>query len=76
MAPKNDHKAEFRALFEERGIDTRHLFYFGESVLLPEFRGRGIGHDFVDHREVHAAECGATAASLGAIARAEDHPAR
>ena len=34
------------------------VFYFGESVLLPEYRGRGIGHAFFDQREAHARALG------------------
>jgi GNAT superfamily N-acetyltransferase len=30
------------------------VFYFGESVLLPAYRGQGIGHRFFDARERHA----------------------
>ena len=69
-------KAEFRAPFEARGIDTRQLFYFGESVLLGEHRGQGIGHAFFDHRERQAVRAGATAATFAAVIRPEDHPAR
>ena len=69
-------KEEFRAPFEARGIDTRKLFYFGESVLLPEYRGHGIGHAFFDHREEQARECGASAATFAAVIRPDDHPER
>jgi len=69
-------KAEFRAPFEERGIDTASLFYFGESVLLPGYRGHGIGHAFFDHREAQARDCGASAATFAAVIRPGDHPAR
>lgn len=69
-------KAEFRAPFEARGIDTARLFYFGESVLLSAWRGRGIGHAFFDHREDHARAQGASAACFAAVIRSDDHPAR
>lgn len=69
-------KAEFRAPFEQRGIETDRLFYFGESVLLPEYRGHGIGHAFFDHREAQARKCGATAATFAAVIRPADHPVR
>ena len=46
--------ATFQAPFLERGIDPERVFYCGESVLLPEYRGRGIGHAFFDAREAHA----------------------
>ncbi|HQV03616.1 MULTISPECIES: GNAT family N-acetyltransferase [unclassified Novosphingobium] len=69
-------KAEFRAPFEARGIATDRLFYFGESVLLSDYRGHGIGHAFFDHREEQARRCGATAATFAAVIRPDDHPAR
>ena len=69
-------KHEFRAPFEERGINTATLFYFGESILLPEFRGHGIGHAFFDHREAHARTCGATATLFAAVIRPEQHPGK
>jgi GNAT superfamily N-acetyltransferase len=75
-APMMHQKAEFRAPFEARGIDTARLFYLGESVLLPEYRGAGIGHAFFEHREAHAVKCGANAACFAAVVRADDHPAR
>jgi GNAT superfamily N-acetyltransferase len=74
--PMAQQKAQFRAPFEEWGIGTSHLFYFGESVLLREYRGQGIGHAFFDHREAAAREAGAEAAVFAAVIRAEDHPAR
>ena len=69
-------KAEFQAPFRERGLDTARLFYFGESVLLPEYRARGVGHAFFDHREAQARACGANAATFAAVIRADDHPRR
>jgi GNAT superfamily N-acetyltransferase len=69
-------KEEFRAPFESRGIDTSRLFYFGESVLLPQYRGHGIGHSFFDQREAQARNCGATSATFAAVIQPDDHPAR
>ena len=42
----------------ERGFDVTRLFYFGESVLLPEYRGRGTGSVFFEEREAHARALG------------------
>jgi len=75
-SPMASQKPEFRAPFEERGYDTGAMFYFGESVLLPEYRGQGIGHAFFDHREAAARAAGATHACFASVIRAEDHPAR
>ena len=35
------------------GYDPHRIFYYGESVLLPEYRRRGIGHRFFVEREAH-----------------------
>ncbi len=56
--PLADDAAAFRAPFEARGHDVSRVFYFGESVLLPEYRRQGIGHAFFDHREMHARALG------------------
>lgn len=69
-------KPEFRLPFEARGLDTQSLFYFGESVLLPQYRGQGVGHAFFDAREAQALACGASAATFAGVVRPEDHPAR
>ncbi|OCC22586.1 GNAT family acetyltransferase [Croceicoccus estronivorus] len=69
-------KAEFRQPFEKAGLDTGRLFYFGESVLLPDYRGRGIGHAFFDRREAAARAGGADLACFAAVIREPDHPAR
>lgn len=65
-----------REPFERAGIDPAQVFYFGESVLLPEYRRQGIGHAFFDHREAAARRWGADKASFCAVVRPEDHPAR
>lgn len=75
-SPMHAQKPEFRAPLEARGIDTGEVFYFGESVLLGDYRGRGIGHAFFDHREDAARKAGAGAAMFAAVIRPADHPAR
>ncbi|KKW94123.1 MULTISPECIES: GNAT family N-acetyltransferase [Sphingobium] len=75
-APMADHAAEFAAPFREKGMDIGRIYYFGESVLLPDWRGRGIGHAFFDRREARARELGFAMASFCAVVRSPDHPAR
>jgi len=75
-APMIHQKAEFRIPFAARGLDVARLFYFGESVLLPQYRGQGIGHAFFDHREAQARSLGANAACFAAVVRPGNHPAR
>lgn len=52
--PLADDTEAFRGPVRAHGIDPASVYYFGESVLLPEHRGRGIGHRFFDERERHA----------------------
>lgn len=60
----------------ELGIDLETVFYFAESVLLPEFRGRGVGHAFFDAREAHARALGAQWCVFCAVVRDAAHPLR
>lgn len=41
----------FRKPFIDYGLDVSRIFYFGESILLPEYRGEGIGKIFFSERE-------------------------
>ena len=52
--PLRSHTQSFIPLFEEHGYDPDRVFYFGESVLTREYRGKGIGNAFFDWREEHA----------------------
>lgn len=63
--------------FTEAGFDLSEIFYFGESVLLSEYRGQGLGHRFFDHRESLAREFSTTKyTAFCAVQRADDHPLR
>ena len=74
--PLADHADEFGAAFEGTGIPLSSVFYCAESMLLPEYRGQGIGHRFFDRREAHARRLGFARVAFCAVIRPEDHPAR
>lgn len=52
--PLADEVPAIQQPFVERGLLLSDVFYFGESVLLPAYRGRGIGRRFFKLREAHA----------------------
>lgn len=76
-APLAEVESAFAEPFRARGMDVVRVFYCGESVLLPRYRGQGLGHAFFDKREAqarclggfkHSAFCG--------VVRPVDHPLR
>lgn len=74
--PLISHEDEFTAAFAGTDIDLADVFYCAESVLLPNYRGRGIGHQFFDLREAHARRLGYSKCCFCAVTRPPDHPAR
>lgn len=74
--PLVDEVAAFREPFTRRGIDSAQVFYFGESVLLPAWRGRGLGHAFFDAREARARELGLPVTAFCAVERDAGDPRR
>jgi len=68
---------EVKAPFINAGIDVDSVFYCGESVLLSQYRGKGAGVAFFEHREQHARELGGYEFScFCGVQRPEDHPRR
>ena len=75
--PLADDTIEFQRPFLDAGRPVDDVFYFGESVLLPDYRGRGLGHAFFDHREAHARALGGFRwTAFCAVDRAADDPRR
>lgn len=75
-APLADHAEDFAAAFAGTEYDFGAIFYGAESVLLPEYRGQGVGHRFFDLRESHARAAGFAHVAFCSVVRPEDHPAR
>lgn len=68
---------ELQAPFRAGGPDVGAVFYLAESVLLPEYRGRGLGVRFFEEREAHARRLGRFRyAAFCAVQRPVDHPRR
>ncbi len=57
-------------------VDIDDVFYCAESVLLPEYRGQGIGHAFFDHRENFARQHGFGTSAFCSVIRPPSHPMR
>lgn len=72
--PLADETEAFRQPFAAQGIDVAGVFYFGESVLLPDYRGRGIGHAFFDGREAQAKTLGYRHTAFCSVDRDCDDP--
>ncbi len=69
--PLVDESANIRAPFEAARLQVERFFYFGESVLLPPWRGRGIGVRFFAGREAQAVARGADFACFCAVVRSD-----
>jgi len=73
--PLKDETAEVRKPFEDANLDVNRIFYFGESILLSEYRGLGLGHRFFDEREAHAMHYGTyDLTCFCSVDRGDNHP--
>ncbi|HEX5958702.1 MAG TPA: GNAT family N-acetyltransferase [Hyphomicrobiaceae bacterium] len=76
-APMAEVEAALSAPFRAHGYDIARIYYCSESVLLPAYRGRGVGHAFFDEREAQARRLGGyTHVAFCAVIRPADHPLR
>jgi GNAT superfamily N-acetyltransferase len=74
--PLAEESAEFQQPFLAQGREMREIMYFGESILLPEWRGQGLGKQFFSRREAHALSLGMRTTAFCAVDRPHDHPLR
>lgn len=68
--------AEMQQPFIDSGLPLDDTDYFGESVLLRPWRGRGLGVRFFEERERHGRGLGMRWAAFCAVDRPADHPLR
>ena len=73
-SPLAQHKESFGEAFLSAGFDLDDVFYCAESVLLPLYRGQGLGHAFFDQREAHARRVGLRQSTFCSVIRPESHP--
>lgn len=74
--PLTEAEPEIRRPFERAGLALAERCYFGESVLLPAWRGRGLGVAFFARREAWARARGFARAVFCAVQRPADDPRR
>lgn len=53
-----EEEESFKKPLIQYGLNPKEVFYFGESVLLPEYRGVGLGKIFMQEREKYARSLG------------------
>ena len=75
--PLVDEVPNFQKPFIDKSIALSDVFYFGESVLLHECRGQGVGHRFFDERENYARRLGGfKITGFCSVERSADDPRR
>ncbi|WP_395715906.1 GNAT family N-acetyltransferase [Prosthecobacter sp.] len=74
--PMLDEGPEFQSAFAKASYDLSTICYFGESILLPEYRGQGVGKEFFTRREAHIRQLGSRFSTFCAVDRPTDHPLR
>lgn len=66
---------EVKKPFLDKKFQISSCYYFGESMLLGKYRGRGIGHHLFDEREAHVRTLGRfKKICFSCIKRPDDHP--
>lgn len=74
--PLSDEEPEFQSPFQARGDELGNILYLGESVVLREHRGMGLGKQFFQLREQHARRLGIEVSAFCAVDRKADDPRR
>jgi len=75
-APMEEHAQEFGQAFATSSLKLEDIFYLAESVLLPPYRGHGLGHIFFGEREAQARRLGRRYCAFCSVMRPDHHPLR
>jgi hypothetical protein len=67
---------KFQKPFIDNGIDVNKVYYLGDSILLPIYRGKKIYRDFFIKREMAAAEFGYSICAFVSVERISNDPRR
>lgn len=62
--------------FTKSKMNIQDIFYFGESILLPQYRGQGIYKHFFVQREKAARQYGAKITTFCGVERSQNDPRR
>ncbi len=69
-----EEEESFKKPLQAYGLNTDEVFYFGESVLLPQYRGLGLGKVFMEEREEYARSIpGIKILAFCSVERPSDH---
>lgn len=73
-----DADQDFKKAFAKKEFDHSKMVYFGESILLKEYRGNKIGHEFFKRREDFSKNLipNLEYTTFCAVDRPSDHPLR
>lgn len=74
--PLEFESADFQKPFIDHNINLHDIFYFGESVLLPDYRGKNIYHQFFQLRELAAKAYGSKVTAFAVVERSPNDPRR
>jgi GNAT superfamily N-acetyltransferase len=76
VQPLADAPSDMQQPFIDTGMDLSRIDYFGESVLLQAYRGKGLGVKFFEVREAHAKSLGLPICAFCAVQRNDKDPRR
>lgn len=74
--PMEYHAEQFSTPLQAIGVPVASILYGAESVILPAWRGQGLGARFIALREAHARRLNRSHVAFCAVQRPDTHPAR